>query len=111
MDSPNGPLSCRLHRFGMKWRTPTVEEIRAQVWVALACGARGIVHFIYQSTTTVDGCGIAGLVDAELNPDGDRLAGIAQINSELTRLAPVLSTLRPDSAPAADGPDVLVRGS
>ena len=77
------------------WKTPRREEICAQVWLALAYGAKGFVHFIYQSTTGVEGDGIQGLVDMDLNQIDGRLDELKRINVDLERLAPTLLSLRP----------------
>jgi len=77
------------------WKTPRREEIRAQVWLALAYGAKGFVHFIYQSTTGVEGDGIQGLVDMDLNRIDGRLDELKRINVDLDRLSPTLLSLRP----------------
>jgi len=90
------------------WRTPTREEIRAQVWLALAYGAKGFIHFIYQSTTGNGEEWIRGLVDMDLNPTDGRLDELRQINADLDKLAPTLLSLRPADLVAPDVPDSVV---
>ena len=77
------------------WKTPTPEEIRAEVWLALAYGAKGFIHFIYQSTTSNGEEWIRGLVDMDLNPIDGRLDELKQLNADLDRLAPTLLSLHP----------------
>jgi hypothetical protein len=77
------------------WKTPTPEEIRAEVWLALAYGAKGFIHFIYQSTTSNGEEWIRGLVDMDLNPIDGRLDELKQLNADLDRLAPTRLSLHP----------------
>ena len=83
--------------FGQRnaWKTPAAEEIRAQVWLGLAHGAKGLVHFIYQSTTGLEGDGIQGLVDMDLKPIDGRLDELKRLNADLDRLSPTLLSLCP----------------
>ena len=91
------PLWVATQVFGKPtaWKTPAPEEIRAQVWLALAFGATGFVHFIYQSITGVEGDGIQGLVDTDLNPTDGRLDELTRINADLDRLSSTLLSLCP----------------
>ena len=77
------------------WRIPTPEEIRAQVWLSLAYGAKGIVYFIYQSTTAIQGESLQGLVDMNLKPMDGRLEEVGRLNAELKKLTPTLLKLQP----------------
>jgi hypothetical protein len=92
------PLWVILQAFGKPnnaWKIPTAEEIRAQVWLALAHGAKGIIYFIYQSTTGFQGEWLQGLVDMDLKPMDGRLAEVGRVNEQVTKLAPLLLKLRP----------------
>lgn len=75
------------------WKTPTPEEVRAEVWLALAHGAKGFIHFMYQSTTSNGEEWIRGLVDMDLNPIDGRLHELKQLNADLDSLAPTLLSL------------------
>lgn len=101
------PLWVILQAFGKpgSWKVPEPEEIRAQVWMALAHGAKGIIYFIYQSTTGIQGEWLQGMVDMDLNvPDG-RLAEAGRLNSDIQILAPVLMRLKPTSFDVPDLPE------
>lgn len=92
------PLWVILQAFGKPnnaWKIPTPEEIRAQVWLALAHGAKGIIYFIYQSTTGFQGEWLQGMVDMDLKPMDGRLDEVGRINEQVTKLAPTLLKLKP----------------
>jgi len=90
------PLWVIPQAFGKEnaWKIPTSAEVRAQVWQAIACGARGIVYFIYQSTTGIQGEWLKGMVGMDLKPMDDRLEDIGKINSDIATLSPLLLTLK-----------------
>jgi hypothetical protein len=69
-------------------RAPTPAEVRAQVWLAVIHGARGIVYFVHRFRPQ--------FVEAGLLADAEMLAAVTAINQELTTLAPVLNA--PNSA-------------
>jgi hypothetical protein len=73
---------------------PTPEAIRAQVWLGLAYGAKGVIYFIYQSTTQIQGECLVGLVGMDLKPTDNRWSEVAKINSDVSKLAPTLVTLK-----------------
>jgi hypothetical protein len=108
------PLWVILQAFGKpnnSWKIPTPEEIRAQVWFALAHGAKGIVYFIYQSTAGFQGEWLQGMVDMDLKPMDGRLDEVGRINAHVTRLAPTLLKLRPADFKLPDMPaSVLAKG-
>ena len=110
----NRPLWVIPQAFGRGmgvWRIPTPEELRAQVWLALACGAKGILYFIYQSTTSFQGEWLKGLVDMDLKPMDGRWDEVAKINSDLRKLAPTLLRLKPAVFDIAIKSDkILARG-
>lgn len=91
------PLWVIPQAFGKEnaWRIPTPAEIRAQVWLALASGAKGIVYFIYQSTTGYQGEWLKGLADMQLKPMDGRWAEVGRINADIKSLAPTLLRLKP----------------
>jgi len=91
------------------WKIPTVEEVRAQVWLALAYGAKGFIHFIYQSTTGFNqGEWLQGMVDMDLNQMDARLDELKHINADLDKLSPTLLSLRPTESVPAEVPDGVV---
>ena len=104
------PLWIAPQAFGKPnaWKTPAPEEIRAQVWLALAHGAKGLVHFIYQSTTGLEGDGILGLVDMDLKPIDGRLDELERLNADLDRLSPTLLSLRPAEVAPPEVPGSVV---
>jgi len=61
-------------------RDVSIDEIRAEVWMALTHGATGIVYFTHQFVPAF----------SEFAPDAAKQAGIRAINAQITRLAPVL---------------------
>ena len=65
--------------------TITVEQIRAAVWSGLIHGAAGVAYFQHNND---DSCGVYSLVDC-----GEGLRrGVADINAQITKLAPVLNS-------------------
>lgn len=93
-----------------QWRIPTPEELRAQVWLSLAYGAKGIVHFLYQSTTKFQGEYLQGLVDMNLKPMDGRLEEVARLNAAMKKLAPTLLKLQPASfAVPVSAPSIIAR--
>ena len=102
------PLWIAPQVFGQRdeWKTPTRAEIRAQIWLAIAHGAKGFVHFIYQSIG--DGDGIRGLVDKDLDPVDGRLDELKRINADLATISSTLLALRPVELRLPDVPDAVV---
>lgn len=97
-NAENRPLWVIMQAFGKpnnSWMIPNAEQIRAQVWLALAHGAKGVLYFIYQSTTGFQGEWLQGLVDMNLKPMDGRLAEVGHINADITKLAPILLKLKP----------------
>lgn len=62
---------------------PTPAQLRASVWMAVIHGARGIIYFVHQFTPEFD--------SSALLRDPAQMAALAEINADLTRLAPVLN--------------------
>jgi hypothetical protein len=65
-------------------RKPTPTEVRAQVWMSLIHGSRGLIYFAHQFTPT--------FVEAGLLADAKMLAAVTTINRQITELAPVLNS-------------------
>jgi hypothetical protein len=83
---------------------PTPEQVRTEVWQAIACGAAGIVYFAHEFKPTT--------VEAALLAHADIAAGVKQLNAEVLAAAPALHGKRADDqvqAVAADGGKLAVR--
>lgn len=81
-----GPISDPRHG-------PTPAEVRAQFWMALIAGARGIVWFAHGGTPR--------LLPLALFDTPEMVAAVAMLNREATRLAPVLNAAPPAVPPVA----------
>lgn len=90
---------------------PAPNEVRLMVWEAIAHGAKGIVYFIYQSTTGVQGEWLQGIVDMDLRPMDHRYAEVRAVNAAVRRLAPTLLRLRwrPNDLARCDSPSIDVQ--
>ncbi len=62
---------------------PTPQQVRAEVWMSLIYGARGLIYFVHQFKPTFH--------EAALLDDPEMLAAVTQINQQITQLAPVLN--------------------
>jgi hypothetical protein len=81
--------------------TMTVDQMRAAAWSGLIHGAAGVAYFQHNND---DSCGVYSLVDCGT----DLRSGVAQINAEITALAPVLNS--PTYVwDAGDGVDTAVK--
>lgn len=65
-------------------RKPTPIEVRAEVWMSLIHGSRGIIYFAHQFKPT--------FIEAALLADAEMLAAVTQLNHQITSLAPVLNS-------------------
>lgn len=65
-------------------RKPTPAQVRAEVWLALVAGSRGIVWFCHVMEPEV--------VSAALLADAEMAAAVGAVNRELLALAPVLNS-------------------
>ena len=63
---------------------PTPHEVRAEVWMSLIHGSRGIIYFAHQFKPT--------FIEAALLADREMLAAVTKLNQQITSLAPVLSS-------------------
>ena len=81
---------------------PTPEQVRAEVWMSLIHGSRGLIYFVHQFKPKSD--------NAALLHDPEMLAAVTQINRQITELAPVLNspTLRDAATVQSENPDVPV---
>jgi hypothetical protein len=81
----------------------TPAQVRAEVWMSLIHGSRGIIYFVHQFKPVFR--------EAALLDDPEMLAAVTAINKQIRELAPVLNSptlprrvtvsLPPDSAPVA----------
>lgn len=72
-----------------------MEDVRAEVWMAVIRGATGIIYFTHQFKPTFSQHGL----------DAERHAALKAINDQITRLAPAIL-----SADAADQPTITIEG-
>ncbi len=70
--------------FDRTGRKPTPTEVRAQVWMSLIHGSRGILYFVHQFKPT--------FVEAALLADAEMLPAVTTLNHQITALAPVLNS-------------------
>jgi hypothetical protein len=61
----------------------TPEQLRAEVWMALIKGARGLIYFVHQFEPTFR--------EASLLDDPELLAAVTAVNRQIAALAPVLN--------------------
>lgn len=69
---------------GESGRKPTPAEVRAEAWMALIHGARGLVYFVHQFKPK--------FIEAALLEDSEMLAAVTTLNRQITELAPVLNS-------------------
>lgn len=63
---------------------PMPQEVRAEVWMSLIHGSRGIIYFAHQFKPK--------FIEAALLADAEMLAAVTKLNQQITRLAPVLNS-------------------
>jgi hypothetical protein len=63
---------------------PTPEQIRAEVWMSLIHGSRGLIYFVHQFQPTFK--------EASLLDDEELLKAVTAINRQIHTLAPVLNS-------------------
>jgi hypothetical protein len=63
-------------------RKPTVQEIRAEVWMSIIHGSRGLIYFVHQFEPN--------FVEASVLQDATLLAGITEINQQIELLSVVI---------------------
>ncbi|MGA2542252.1 MAG: hypothetical protein ABSG78_11925 [Verrucomicrobiota bacterium] len=63
---------------------PTPQQVRAEVWMALVGGARGLIYFVHQFKPSFR--------EAALLDDPLMLAAVTEINRQIRDLAPVLNS-------------------
>ena len=65
-------------------RKATPHEVRAEVWMSLIHGSRGLIYFVHQFKPK--------FIEAALLADPEMLSAVTQINRQITELAPVLNS-------------------
>jgi|GEM_PF-1492850 len=106
------PLWLIPQNFGFKPRPESIpgpNEVTLLCWEALARGAKGLIHFIYQSTTEIQGERLAGIVADDLKPMDHRYAETKALHQALVPLRQTLLGLTRQGtsiATAGDGFDV-----
>lgn len=83
-------------------RKATPHQVRAEVWMSLIHGSRGLIYFVHEWQPRFN--------ESALLDDPEMLAAVTALNRQIARLAPVLN--RPAEAGAvrvaSDNPDVPV---
>jgi len=94
-------------RIGNVNRKPAPHEVRAEVWMSLIHGSRGLIYFVHQFKPN--------FIEAGLLADAEMTQAVTAINKQIKELAPVLnSPMLKDAATVksstADCPvDILVK--
>lgn len=71
-------------RIGNEAVKPTPDQVRAEVWMALIHGSRGLIYFVHQFRPVFR--------EAALFDDAEMLAAVTTINRQIHELAPVLNS-------------------
>ncbi|HEY5910295.1 MAG TPA: hypothetical protein VJA21_06785, partial [Verrucomicrobiae bacterium] len=83
-------------------RKPTPYQVRAEAWLSLVHGSRGLIYFVHQFKPAFR--------EAALLDDAEMLESVTELNRQITALAPVLnSPTLPDAASiTSDDPSVPI---
>lgn len=79
---------------------PTADQVRAEVWMALIHGARGLIYFVHQFAPQ--------FVEASLLEDAELLQGVTALNQQIHALAPVLNSATVDGLVTVTSADPAV---
>ncbi|HVR76453.1 MAG TPA: hypothetical protein VMT52_19140 [Planctomycetota bacterium] len=63
---------------------PTPHQVRAEVWMSIIHGSRGLIYFVHEFKPK--------FVEAGLLADPEMLSAVTKLNAEIQQLAPVLSS-------------------
>ena len=63
---------------------PTPHQVRAEVWMSIIHGSRGLVYFVHQFKPT--------FIEAALLAEPELLAAVAAVNAQVRDLAPVINS-------------------
>ncbi len=69
---------------------PTPGQVRAEVWMSIIHGSRGLIYFVHQFKPK--------FVEAGLLADAEMLAAVTEINAQIRQLAPAINTPPPPRA-------------
>jgi hypothetical protein len=72
----------------------TPQQVKAEVWMSLIRGSRGIIYFVHQFKPT--------FIEAALLADEPMLAQVRDVNKQIHQLAPVLNSATIDGAITVD---------
>ena len=75
-------LECT--RISNEQRKPTPHEVRAEAWMSLIHGSRGLIYFVHQFKPVFR--------EAALLDDAEMLRAVTALNRQITELAPVLNS-------------------
>jgi hypothetical protein len=83
-------------------RKATPHQVRAEVWMSLIHGSRGLIYFVHEWKPRFN--------ESALLSDPEMLAAVTALNQQITRLATVLNSPTPKTAATVttDTPDVPV---
>lgn len=88
-------------RIGNEKTKPTAAQIKAEVWMSIVHGSKGLIYFVHQFKPR--------FVEASLLQDPELLAAVTEINARVQALAPVINAPAPaQQAKAVSDPDVPV---
>jgi hypothetical protein len=62
----------------------TPQQVKAEVWMSIVRGSRGIIYFCHQFKPT--------FIEAGMLADADMVAGITKVNQQIKELAPVINS-------------------
>ena len=93
-------LECT--RIGNPDKKPTPHQVRAEAWMSLIHGSRGLIYFVHQFKPTFR--------EAALLDDPEMLNAVTALNRQISELAPVLNsaTLKDGAVVKSEKPDVPV---
>jgi hypothetical protein len=74
----------------------TPDQVRAEVWMSIVRGSRGIIYFCHQFKPT--------FIEAGLLAEKDILAAVTKTNRQIQKLAPVLNSPTVENAVKIDSP-------
>lgn len=82
-------------------RKPTPAQVRAEVWMSLIHGSRGLIYFVHQFKPKFN--------EHALLDDPEMLAGVTAVNQQVRELAPVLNAGKPvDATVTSSTPEVPI---
>jgi len=92
-------FNCIGTNFTGNKRAPTPEETKAEIWISIIHGTKGIVYFCHNFKPKFQ--------EAALLEDPAQLANVTKINAQITELAPVINGTNYDGATAASSNEAV----